>query len=188
MHSKADLLLHPVRLRIAQVLTGRRQLTAQQIAQTQPKISQASLYRHLNLLVEGGVLTVVQERPVQNRNLVEKVYAIDLEAATLHADDIVHATRVDHLHYFTMFITMLLADFERYLQQKDRMDLVFDEVEYEHNAFYLSDEEMKQLLVDISALLKQARAKEPSPERRLRYLSLIAMPAVEEIGVDRQET
>ena len=54
-----DLLLHPLRLRIIQLLFDGRRLTARQIAAAQPEIPQATLYRHLHQLVEGGVLVVV---------------------------------------------------------------------------------------------------------------------------------
>ncbi len=139
--SRANLLFHPVRLRIAQLLTGGRQLTARQIAEGVPQVSQASLYRHLNLLVAGGIVTVAHERPVQNRNLVEKVYALDLEAATLQPEDLAAASPHDQRRYFTLFLLMVLGDFERYLQGQERLETPSDTVEYQHHALYLSDEE-----------------------------------------------
>jgi len=185
--SKANLLFHPVRLRIAQLLTGGRHLTAHQIAQRVPQVPQASLYRHLHLLVEGRVLTVADERQVQNRNLVEKVYTLDLAAATLHAEDLAHTSKDDHRRYFTLFLLMLLADFERYLQAGERPDVIADVVDYQHHTLYLSDAEAQQLLADVQAVRVAAQAKPPSPERRRRYLALTLMPGVEEPADDRLE-
>jgi DNA-binding transcriptional ArsR family regulator len=178
--SRATLLFHPVRLRIAQLLTGSRQLTAHQIAQGVPQVPQASLYRHLNLLVEGGIVTVADERPVQNRNLVEKVYTLDLEAATLQPKELAQASPDDQRRYFTLFLLMVLGDFERYLQWQHRGETVgSDAVEYQHHALYLSDEEAHQLLADLRAVRVAAQAKAPTAERRRRYLTLTFMPGFE---------
>src|SRR5262245_61748441 len=159
--SRADLLLHPIRLRIAQVLSGGGHLTAQQIARALPEASQASLYRHLSLLTEGKVVAVVAERQVPHRNLVEKVYALDLQAATLHTEDARNASKEDHRRYFTLFLLMLLADFDRYLEHTDRVDTLFDEVEYRHNTLYLSDEEARRLLAEVNAILAAAQTSQP---------------------------
>src|SRR5258708_12373736 len=72
--TKADLIIHPGRLRIIQAFGGGRRLTAQELAALVPDIPRASLYRHLNLLVDAGVLAVVEERPV--RAIQERVYSL----------------------------------------------------------------------------------------------------------------
>jgi DNA-binding transcriptional ArsR family regulator len=71
--SKVDLILHPIRMRIIMALAGER-WTARQIAAALPDVAQATLYRHINALAEGGILRIVEERPV--RGMVEKVYAL----------------------------------------------------------------------------------------------------------------
>ena len=63
MHeSKAELVLHPVRLRIIQSLIGGRERTPQQIAEELPDVAQATLYRHLGRLAKAGLVKVVAER------------------------------------------------------------------------------------------------------------------------------
>ena len=52
---KEDLLFHPVRLRIVLATAG-RQVTAQQLAGELPDIPQATLYRNINMLTNGGIL------------------------------------------------------------------------------------------------------------------------------------
>jgi hypothetical protein len=183
--SRANLLFHPVRLRIAQLLTGGRQLTAHQVAQGLPHVPQASLYRHLNLLVEGGIVTVTEERPVHNRNLVEKVYVLDLRAATLQPDELAHASPEDQRRYFTLFLLMVLGDFERYLQGHQPGETVSsDAVQYQHHALYLSDSEVQELLAQLKAVRVAAQANPPAPERRRRYLTLTFMPGFEEPADD----
>ena len=60
---KADLILHPARLRIMGELGG-RQMTSRQLAIALPDMAQASLYRHIKALLDGGILEVVSEQAV----------------------------------------------------------------------------------------------------------------------------
>jgi DNA-binding transcriptional ArsR family regulator len=72
--STADLVLHPVRLRILQAFLGGRHLTTGDLARELPDVAQAGLYRHVSRLAKGGVLEVVGER--QARGAVERTYAL----------------------------------------------------------------------------------------------------------------
>lgn len=63
-NARANLLLHPVRLRIVTAAAG-RELTAADLAAALPDVPQATLYRHLKRLVDGGMLAVVAENPVR---------------------------------------------------------------------------------------------------------------------------
>src|SRR3712207_7514085 len=58
----ADLLLHPVRLRIVQAFLGDRTLTTADLRSELPDVPVATLYRHVGVLAEAGVLEVVGER------------------------------------------------------------------------------------------------------------------------------
>jgi DNA-binding transcriptional ArsR family regulator len=82
--SHADVLVHPLRMRIVTAM-GLQKMTAGDIAAHLPDIPQASLYRHLALLVKADVVQIVETRPV--RGAVEKVYALDVNAATLSLEE-----------------------------------------------------------------------------------------------------
>jgi len=77
--STADLLLHPVRLRIVQAFLGDRALTTGELRAELPDVPPASLYRHIARLVDAGVLGVVSERRV--RGAVERTYILRLRLA-----------------------------------------------------------------------------------------------------------
>ena len=171
-YSKADAILHPIRMRIVMEIMG-RQMTTQQIAAALPDVPQASLYRHIGLLTQAGVLAVVSERPV--RGAVEKVYAIPERAAELDYAEFVQASREDHLRYFTVFLGSLLAQFRAYLKQ-DEIDILRDGLSYRTAPLNLSDAEFTQLLDNLRAVLRPAVALPPAPERRRRILSTILIP------------
>src|SRR5258708_37343099 len=59
---RADLVLHPVRLRIILVFARGRRLTPQQVAAVLPDVPQATLYRQIERLYRGGALAVAAER------------------------------------------------------------------------------------------------------------------------------
>lgn len=170
---KADLILHPARMRIIGLLVGGRHLTPQQMAERLSNVPLPSLYRHLGKLVAGGILTVAEERRV--RGAVERVYRLSERQADLTEKDLAQASREDHMRYFMTFMASLLDDFARYLEQ-DTIDLVRDGVGYRQAPLYLSDEELRQVALEIGAVLTRAMANEPAPERRRRTLSTIVLP------------
>jgi DNA-binding transcriptional ArsR family regulator len=171
--SRADLILHPVRMRLL-VALARRQLTAGQLSERLPDVPQATLYHHLGILTRAGLLHVVSERPV--RGTVEKRYALADDTALLSPADLAHASREDHLRYFTLFVATLLADFARYLQQDAPLDFVADGVGYRETPFYLSDEEFAQAAVAVNHALRPFLDHQPAPHRRRRLFATIVFP------------
>ncbi|GAA4215682.1 helix-turn-helix domain-containing protein [Actinocatenispora rupis] len=170
----ADLLLHPVRLRIVRVVgTGRR--TSREIAAQLPDVPQASLYRNIAALVAGGVLRVAAERKV--RGTVERVYAV-ADGTVLSADQLAGATRDDHLRYFTAFVSGLLAEFDRY-SRRERIDLAADGVGYQETVLQLDDEEFARFAAGLAELVGPLLANEPRPGRVPRLFATVVLPAGE---------
>lgn len=173
---KADLLLHPVRLRILTAL-ARQQLTAQGLALVLSDVPQATLYRHLNTLAKNDVLKIVEERQV--RGTVEKVYTLNESAGQLGPDELANASHDDLMRYFTTFLMSTLHDFSHYLE-RDEIRLVEDGVGFNSFPLYLSDEEFRTFVAEFSGLVQRMLANEPSPERTRRMMSMIIMPAQDE--------
>src|SRR5260221_383766 len=174
--AKADVILHPIRLQMIQTFGGGRRLTAQQLGALVPDIPHATLYRHLHLLVDAGVLAVVEERPA--RAIQERVYALVEHAANVGPADYDATSAEEHLHYFSAFLDLIHGDFTRYLQQTAAADVRVDGVAYYQLPLYLTDEEYQHLVATLQAVLSPVVAQRPTPERRRRLLSLIAMPGM----------
>lgn len=174
--SHADLLLHPVRLRMLQLLATGRPFTAQQLSESLADVPPATLYRHLNKLAEAGVLAVVATRRV--RGAQEKTYALAPGSGVLGPAEFARASREDHLRYFTTFLANLLGNYERYWAG-DRPDPVADGVGYRSAPLYLSDKELLALAGAMSAAIAPYLANQPGPGRRLRLLSSVMMPAAD---------
>ena len=168
----ADLLLHPVRLRIVQTMIG-RQMTATQLKKLLGDVAPATLYRHLRQLHDGGLLEVIDERQV--RGGVERTYGVVSEAASLGADDLLDVDAEDHFRYFATFVGTLLADYASYLQ-RDQIDLAEDRVGYRQAPLWLSDEELDELVSELSAVVQRRADYQPGHDRRRRLISTILMP------------
>ncbi len=169
---KADLLIHPVRMRMIIALSGGR-LTAKQLAAVLKDVASATLYHHLGLLAKAGIVQVVEERLVRG-TLHEKVYALTEVSTILSPGDLAEASKDELLRYFFIFISKLIGDYTRYLQENERDD--YHNAGYRQVPFYLNDEEFAQCTQDVNAALLPWFKNEPAPGRRRRILTTIVLP------------
>ena len=176
MSSSAELLLHPVRLRIVQAFLGERALTTTQLGAELADVPAASLYRHVAHLVRAGVLQVISERRV--RGTVERTYMLRLAAAAIGPDEIAGMS-VDHRQAFMAFVAGVLGDFDRYLARGD-VDLLRDGVSYNLAGLWLDDAEFMDLLRDLARALQPRLTNPPGPGRKRRILWSVFLPGGED--------
>ncbi len=173
-NSKADLLLHPVRMRIVMTLAD-QQMTAQQIARALPDVAQATLYRHIKRLDKGGIIHTVEEHQV--RGAVEKVYSLVPNQAFLKAEDIAGISKDDHMQLFTAFVSSLMSDFAGYLNRNEEIDFVSDGVGFRTVSLYFTDEELQTFATKMNEILRSMKADQPGEGRKRRHFSTIILPA-----------
>jgi DNA-binding transcriptional ArsR family regulator len=169
--ASADLLLHPVRLRIVKAFLGDRALTTRQLAAELPDVPAASVYRHVGRLAEAGVLTVVSERQV--RGITERTYTLRIYAAQIQPGELGPA---DHASAFLAYVAGLLGDFDRY-QAAGSSDPRRDGVGYRVTGMWLTDAELADYQRDLIAISQPRLANAPGPGRRRRMLYTIMLPA-----------
>jgi hypothetical protein len=163
----ADLLLHPVRLRVVQAFLGDRALTTTGLRDELPDVPAASLYRHVARLVQGGVLAVVAERRV--RGAVERTYVLRTAAASISLDELAKMTPDQHRQAFLAYVAGLIGDFDRYLARGD-IDLVRDAVSYRMAGMWV--EFARELVTVVQPRLANA----PKPGRKRRILGTVLLP------------
>jgi DNA-binding transcriptional ArsR family regulator len=168
----ADLLLHPVRLRIVQAMIG-RPMTATKLKNLLGDVAQATLYRHLKQLHQGGLLEITDERQV--RGGVERTYQVVTEAVSLGADDLLGADADDHFRYFATFVGTLLTDYASYLKDSP-IDLAADRVGFRQVPLWLSDEEVDELVEELSTALQSRIDHLPERGRRRRLFTSVLIP------------
>ncbi len=172
----ADLILHPIRLRVIQAFLGDRALTTTELRSELPDVAPATLYRQVARLVDAGVLGIVAERRV--RGATERTYVLRVSSANIGLDELESMTVEDHRHAFIAFVAGLLADFDRYLSRGD-VDLVRDGVSYRLAGMWLNDPEFAELMRDLARVLQPRVANPPKAGRRRRILGYVLLPGDE---------
>ena len=181
--ASADLLLHPVRLRIVQAFLGDRALTTGALAAELTDVPPATLYRHVARLVEAGVLQVVHQEAV--RGAIERTYVLRAAAAQISADQIAAMSVDDMRQAFMAFVAGLLGDVDRYLARDD-VDPIRDQVNFRLGGLWLDDQEFATLLRDLMRVFQPALANPPRPGRKRRIVATVLLPGDEadEAGED----
>lgn len=170
--SAAEILLHPVRLRIVLAM-GDERLTTADIARYLQDVAQATLYRHISVLAEAGVLEVVAERRV--RGSVERTYALASGAASLGPEDAAAMSNEEHMRGFITFVASLIDEFARYLGDPTAKPAE-DTVGYRQVALWLDDAERDRMVEGLGAVLERYRRHEPNGERTRVLLNTILIP------------
>lgn len=179
--TSADLLLHPVRLRIVQAFLGDRALTTTELRAELPDVPPASLYRHVARLVDAGALGVVSERRV--RGALERTYILRASAARIGVGELERMSIDDHRQAFIAFVAGLLGDFDRYLA-RGKIDPLRDGVSYNLAGMWLDDDELTDLLRDIARIFGPRLANPPKPGRKRRILGSVLLPGDESKSAD----
>ncbi|MGH3191077.1 MAG: helix-turn-helix domain-containing protein [Streptosporangiaceae bacterium] len=175
--ASADLLLHPVRLRIVQAFLGDRALTTSQLAAEIDDVPAGSLYRHVAILTRAGILQVVAEKRV--RGAVERTYTLRFLAAQIQPDEAAAMTAEDHARAFTAYVAGILADFDRYLASGPP-DPARNDAGYRMAAMWLTDAELTSFTRELAAVAQPRLANAPGKGRRRRMLYTILLPGPEE--------
>lgn len=168
----SDVLLHPIRLRIVLAAVG-DEVTTSDIASRLPDVPQATLYRHVAVLADAGVLDVVSER--RARGAVERTFTVNTDRASLGPDDVEGMSAGEHLEAFTVFAGALIEAYGRYLDTPSAQP-ARDGVSYRRARLWLTDSELEDLRTQMASLLEPYLQLEKTPDRTPRLLGTVLIP------------
>lgn len=171
-----DLLLHPVRLRIVHAMSGAHTRTTSDLCAGLPDVPKTTVYRHVGLLAEAGVLEVVDEQRVHGA--VERHYRLRREQAGIDADMAASMSLDEHRHGFAAAMAALHAEFNAYLD-RDGADPTADSVGYRQGTVWLSPGELAEMIDELRDVLASRAGNEPAPDRSPHLLSMILFPTGE---------
>ena len=169
----ANVVLNPVRMRIIQYLLTHRTGTAAEIGSELSDIPTASLYRHLGILQNSGLIGVQRENKI--RGTLQKVYRLEKQ------ESISPNNYGEARELIKNSLLSLIGDFERYFQKGER-DLQKDLLLLNSMPLVLSDEEFMALLKEMTELLKKYLEYKPKEGRKMRKMTIISSPVWEEIS------
>jgi len=174
-----DLLLHPVRLRIVHAMFGGRTRTTSDLCLSLADVPKTTVYRHVGLLSEAGVLEVVSEHRVHGA--VERTFRLRRERSVIGADAAASMSLEDHRHGFAAATAALLAEFNAYLSRQ-RADPTADSVSYRQFTLWLDPRELAELIAQVrNAILSKMGAK-PTPSRTPYLASTLLLPLADVRG------
>ncbi|MBH0163239.1 MULTISPECIES: helix-turn-helix domain-containing protein [Fictibacillus] len=171
MQSKADFILHPVRMKIIQQLS-KGPATVMELKEWVSEVPQATLYRHLNLLSKNEIIYVVEERKV--RGAVERTYALDQNSAYISAEEAANLSKEDHMKMFMTFVSNVTGEVEAYLN--GNTNLKTDIFGYNQLDLYLNDEEWEELSQGMQELIGKYVPNRPSKHNKKVKLVQMLVP------------
>ena len=166
-----QVLLNPIRMRIMQLFAPgtREQMTVGEISDLLSDIPRTTLYRHINVLIEAGVLDVVSERKV--RGSVERTLSLNTaELEKLRGNNVENVPQVA-----LRFLMAVYAKFEKYFRTHDRIE-DGDTMFLTSSILMLSDQEFEEFLAEITAVFNKYRFEDVTAGRRPRDISVICAP------------
>jgi len=172
--AKIDLIFHPIRIRIITTL-GAAKMTAGEISAQVPGVPPTSLYRHINALVHGGLLQIVEENQV--RGTVERVYRL-ISPNILAPEDLKGMTKEEYEKAFMIFVSAFITDFQQYLDsnEPEKLSPIDDGVDISKAQMYLSDSEYEELRNSLQGMVLNAINNEPAAGRKKRMFSYLFIP------------
>lgn len=169
---KADLILHPARFQIMQALSG-EELTTQEIAELVPSVPKSSIYRHLRILLEAGLVEVATTQQV--RGVEEKVYRLT-QRPYVGAEDMAGMSKEEHLRHFTAYVTTLMQGFADYLEASGEIDPLADRTGYTETFIYVNTAELDTLGESLNEAIRPFLGNRPGKGRHKHKLALITHP------------
>src|SRR5690625_2704058 len=117
MDYKADILLHPVRMKIVRTLMGHNKegLTPLEMTKIIEDVSQATLYRHIQKLADANIIRVLKEEKV--RAVTEKHYIVNMEETYLDPVEWESYSIDEKLNYYTYYQLTLFNQYQTYLNR-----------------------------------------------------------------------
>ncbi|MGE7839316.1 helix-turn-helix domain-containing protein [Lysinibacillus sp. NPDC093712] len=152
MLNKAEVLMHPVRMKILQALMHNTEegLSTLEMISLIKDVPQATLYRHIQILMDENIIQIVKERKV--RSVTEKFYALNEGAAKIDAEEWSKLTKKKKLNYISYYQVALLSQYQNYLNLFEE-DCIEDTATFSLLDLSLTKEQFNNFQNDLNDLL-----------------------------------
>ena len=158
--------MNSTRQRIIQVIMINKEATSAEIGEELQDIPRASLYRHIKVLLDAGIITVVKEE--FKRGSVEKTYAI---APQMPYGD----TNEEYNSLIQSVLMGLQGEFHRYFNGENP-DPQRDLLTVGSASLMMSDEEMMEFIRAYGDLIQRYMPNKPAEGKKVRKVTLVISP------------
>ena len=163
----AEVVMNPIRQRIFQYFLLHETGTVKELKKALSDIPNASLYRHIKILVDHSILIVVGENRI--RGTVESVYRLNKDAL---------ATEDESGNAVQMSLLSICASFARYFAG-GKADPKRDMLLLTNCTLLLTDEEFSGFLSEINEIALRYMKVETTEGSKTRQITLISAPTNE---------
>ena len=163
----AEIVMNPVRQRIFQYFLLHETGTVKELRKALPDVPGASLYRHIRILADSSILTVVGENRI--RGTVESVYQLNKDAM---------ATEDENGNAVQMSLLSICTSFAKYFST-GHADPRKDMLLLTKCTLLLTDQEFSEYLSKINQLTVKYMKQAPSESSKMRRITLISAPTNE---------
>ena len=159
-------MLNPVRMRIIHILATTPSITVTEVSEKMRDIPRTTIYRHVKILLENDILTVVSEKKI--RGSLERTLSLNI------AEIKKHNTLENASQNVLSFLLKKYTQFNNYFLS-DMVDTGKDQIFCNNTVLMLTDQEFDQFLIDLRDLLLKNNF-EYKEGRRARDISIISAP------------
>ena len=163
----AEIVMNPVRQRIFQYFLLHETGTVKKLRKALPDVPSASLYRHIKILADSSILTVVSENRI--RGTVESVYQLNKDAM---------ATEDETGNAVQMSLLSICASFAKYFST-GHADPRKDMLLLTNCTLLLTDQEFSEYLSEINQVTVKYMKQASSESSKTRRITLISAPTNE---------
>ncbi|KOS62952.1 transcriptional regulator [Lysinibacillus sp. FJAT-14222] len=177
MRNKAEVLMHPVRMKILQALmhTKEEGISTLEMISIIKDVPQATLYRHIQILADENIIKIVKERKV--RSVTEKFYAVNEGAAKLSKEDWTQLTIKQKLNYVSYYQLALLSQYQNYLDSLDEEERLADLATFSLIDFKLTKDQFKNFENELNDLInKYYNMADSSNETETKTIAINIIP------------
>ena len=158
--------MNATRQRIIQVIMIKKEATSAEIGEELPDIPRASLYRHIKVLLDAEIITVIKEE--SKRGSMEKTYAI---APQRPYDD----TNEEYNSLIQSALMGLQGEFYRYFNGENP-DPQRDLLTVGSASLMMSDDEMMEFIKAYGELIQRYMPNKPAEGRKVRKVTFVISP------------
>lgn len=173
--NQAALILHPVRFRILESLSG-ESLTTRVIADRLSDVPKSTIYRQIKLLLENDMIAIDDTRPV--RGAMEKTYRLN-RPMRLAAEEVAGWTPEEHIQYFRAYTVVLQQGFSGYVHAAadgGKVDMVADRSGYTETLLFATMAELDEMFSAINQAVIRLAGNTAGEGRHKHRIAFITYP------------
>lgn len=169
--------MHPVRMKICQALMRNKVngLTPLEMIKIIKDVPQATLYRHLQIMVDSNIIRVIKEKKV--KSVSEKYYVLNEEEARLDEDEWKEASIEEKLNYISSYQLLLMTQYQNYLKKLEEQNRQEDRATFSVVELKINEEHFLQFQNDLNELMtKYYNATSKEIDDPVRTIAITIIP------------